>query len=370
MKNVNGYGTVKKLSGKRRRPFVFLVTEGYRQKYDANGVPVGKAKQVQRPVAYFETRREALAFQGTYSYHLKRDEPLPTQTKAERRIDLAPRFIDEWNVLKRLESGSWAEGTLAYRENLISKHCTAVHDLPVDKITTGILTEKVMLPYMELGKTAASCSLLKNSLSIVFEQAIDDGWITVNPCSRLHYKETKEKARKEVYPPELIKRISRNGSRIADLLLVLIYTGMRISELIEMKRENVHIDEHYMVGGNKTKAGKNRIIPIHPAIDAIIRRWYAAEAETLFVGDEGHSVCRYTLQKNFDRFREKEGFSLTFHEARHTFITLCAQHGVSPEAARRMTGHAGVDVHDTVYTHLGADFLYTEVCKIPMPDKL
>ena len=48
----------------------------------------------------------------------------------------------------------------------------------------------------------------------------------------------------------------------ADTVLMLIYTGMRAGEMLEMQAANVHLDERYMVGGSKTEADRNRIIPI------------------------------------------------------------------------------------------------------------
>ena len=54
MKNPNGYGTIKKLSGNRRRPFVFVVTENGKQKVKG----------------YFPTKLEALAFQVDLVLHV------------------------------------------------------------------------------------------------------------------------------------------------------------------------------------------------------------------------------------------------------------------------------------------------------------
>ena len=46
------------------------------------------------------------------------------------------------------------------------------------------------------------------------------------------------------------------------IVLILCYTGMRPTELMTLKHSNVHLDERYMLGGIKTKAGKDRVIPI------------------------------------------------------------------------------------------------------------
>ena len=55
-----------------------------------------------------------------------------------------------------------------------------------------------------------------------------------------------------------------------DIVLIYIYTGCRPVELLDIKSEDVHLDERYMIGGVKTEAGKNRIIPIHKAIVPLV----------------------------------------------------------------------------------------------------
>lgn len=53
----------------------------------------------------------------------------------------------------------------------------------------------------------------------------------------------------------------------------MIYTGMRIGELYKTKKENVHLDEHYMIGGEKTAAGIDREIPISTTIINVVERF-------------------------------------------------------------------------------------------------
>lgn len=62
MRKPNGYGSIKKLSGNRRRPFVFVVSAGKKQK----------------PVEYFTTQIEAEIFQADYSCLLSDNNPAPT----------------------------------------------------------------------------------------------------------------------------------------------------------------------------------------------------------------------------------------------------------------------------------------------------
>ena len=56
------------------------------------------------------------------------------------------------------------------------------------------------------------------------------------------------------------------------MVLAGIYTGIRPIELAAIKTENVHLDEGYIMGGTKTKAGKDRIVLIHPQIEPLIKK--------------------------------------------------------------------------------------------------
>lgn len=49
----------------------------------------------------------------------------------------------------------------------------------------------------------------------------------------------------------------------------MIYTGFRIGEVFTILKENVHLDEGYIIGGIKTEAGKDRIVPLPPQISEI-----------------------------------------------------------------------------------------------------
>lgn len=87
---------------------------------------------------------------------------------------------------------------------------------------------------------------------------------------------TKESTRKPFTQNE-IKILWDNVNKIefVDTIILLIYTGLRISELLSIKIENVHLLEKYMVRTDgKTKAGRNRTIPLHNRIIPIISKYY------------------------------------------------------------------------------------------------
>lgn len=57
---------------------------------------------------------------------------------------------------------------------------------------------------------------------------------------------------------------------MVDTILILIYTGMRIEELLSLTKFHVYFKEMLITGGVKTDAGRDRIIPIHPKIQKYV----------------------------------------------------------------------------------------------------
>lgn len=79
------------------------------------------------------------------------------------------------------------------------------------------------------------------------------------------------------------KTISQNEALVKDICLILLYSGMRIEELLFMFTKNIDLKEDYMRGGLKTNSGKNRVIPIHHLIKPIIKKHYNSKNEFLFM---------------------------------------------------------------------------------------
>lgn len=147
------------------------------------------------------------------------------------------------------------------------------------------------------------------------------------------------------------------------LILIMCYSGWRIGEVLKL---NINLDESYYQGGSKTKAGKNRIVPIHPAVYDFVRNK---------VEDQG-KLCVYTQKYHRDKFFYPTLARLnivgtpkhTPHDCRHTFSRLCETYGVRENDRKRMLGHSfGGDVTNAVYGHRTLEELRAEIEKIEMP---
>lgn len=148
------------------------------------------------------------------------------------------------------------------------------------------------------------------------------------------------------------------------LILIMCYSGWRIGEVLKL---TTNLEERYFQGGIKTAAGKDRIVPIHPAIYEFVKSK---------VLTQNGKLCIYsqTQHRNALFYPTLERLGIignpkhTPHDCRHTFSTLCEKYGVRENDRKRMLGHSfGNDVTNAVYGHRTLEELREEIEKIKVP---
>lgn len=166
-----------------------------------------------------------------------------------------------------------------------------------------------------------------------------------------------------------VYQLAEKGNRSAQIIMIMIYTGMRPMELTNMQPNDVHINESYMVGGVKTFAGKNRTIPIHPIIKPYIVRLLNENNKNL--------MCKYSNKWAVDDYRETIFYpTMEFlemehqaYDTRHTFATLANEYHMDEIAVKRIIGHKCGNLTQDVYTHTYLKYLQDQITKIPKPDE-
>ena len=162
-----------------------------------------------------------------------------------------------------------------------------------------------------------------------------------------------------------------------DIILIQCYTGMRPQELGAINLSDVNLDKNYMIGGMKTTAGKDRMIPIHPNIKPLIENKISqaqSDGCTKLIVSKGVELkTRYrplTYHKYFLRFKDictQLNLSPDHkpHDPRKQFITMAKKYNVDEYAIKRIVGHKITDITESVYTERDPQWLYEEICKIP-----
>lgn len=147
------------------------------------------------------------------------------------------------------------------------------------------------------------------------------------------------------------------------LILIMCYSGWRIGEVSKL---SIDLEEKYYQGGIKTKAGKDRIVPIHPAIYSFVRSKMESQGKLLTYTQKHHRDKLF--YPTLERLKITGNPKHTPHDCRHTFSALCEKYGVRENDRKRMLGHSfGNDVTNAVYGHRTLEELREEIEKIKVP---
>ena len=163
-----------------------------------------------------------------------------------------------------------------------------------------------------------------------------------------------EKKKKEAFTREELEKIGKAVNKVdyADMIYTLCYTGFRISEFLELKRDSYDSKKFTLTGGKKTDAGKDRVVPIHPKIRGIVAKYALMNGDTLFCRSDGKAFTADNFRKDYYYAAlERIGARiLTPHSTRHTFLTLLSDAGARTEDIQALAGHEDFEMTAT-YIH-------------------
>ena len=157
-------------------------------------------------------------------------------------------------------------------------------------------------------------------------------------------------------------------SRTSQIILILIYTGLRPSELLNIKIKNVFLNENYMIGGMKTKAGSDRLIPIHSVIKSLIKNFYNIDSEYLIHDENNKQISLKTFEIKFKELMiELKLISKNYKPycTRHTFATRADECNFKEAILKVILGHSiKNDVTNSVYIHRKKEQIIKEIEKL------
>ena len=332
MRRANGEGSIFKLSGKRRKPWAVRITVGYED----------TGKQQYKYVGYYPTKTEAKVAMREYLTN-----PFNLDHKSTKLKDVFEKWSNHCDLAPTtLQSYKSAFNQAKQLHNMSMRDIKAAHlEAAMDQ----------MKPHMR--------SVFKNAMGKVYAYAIKHEIVDKDLMSLISVKTTIETKEKTPFTLAEINKLRSFKHPLNDTVFILLYTGLRINELLEIKCENVHLDKRYMIGGKKTKAGQNRTIPIHDAVYPLIKARYKQGHKYLITKDSKKiNYATYRISY-WNKMNSALGFKHTPHDTRHTFTTFADRYDVHKVALKRILGHTLSDITDH-YTHKDLDELLTEINKI------
>ena len=344
MKRANGTGCIRKLSGNRRKPWQVLVTEKmYYNKELQKGV------QKTKTLGTFETRLDA--------------------EQALKEFLGNPYVFETANITFENVYKLWSEKKYEkLSENTVScytaayKYCEPIAKTKIKDLKTMHL-QKVVDDCPQGSNTKSNIKVIMNG---IFNYAEQNDMVSKNYARFVTFEYSEPTIERTVFSLneiQLLKSLDSDWS--VRILLILLYTGMRVNELLKMPRECCDFDNNWL----DIKKAKNKFsirkVPIHPAIKGYLQDFFDMNKEWLIVNQNGYHVTYNNfVARNFVAINQKLNSEHRLHDTRHTFISRARECNMDELCVKRIVGHTTSDVTSRVYTHIAPETLQTEMEKL------
>lgn len=236
--------------------------------------------------------------------------------------------------------------------------CAYLHD----KVFADIKLVDLECLLQNSGTAIAMIDKQKILLNQLFDFAIENDICSKNYAKRLNTKKYKDKipviyTPKEKIKDEHIKIIWEKSTNIYyQMILIMIYTGLRVSELLDLEKKDVYLEERYFdITKSKTSSGIRRV-PICKKIYPFVIEWFNRfkTSKYLFCTPLGkHFKYRNYYDSYFKPLMKDLDYHYTPHHCRHTFISLMERNEIKAVVIQKIVGHeSAMSLTERVYTHI------------------
>ena len=207
----------------------------------------------------------------------------------------------------------------------------------------------------EKGLKKRTLHIKLSGLKSFYQYCMEESLLKKNPVATV-----KTPKKDDVLPYYLSRRqlaglqeLTRNDYQFRPIIEALYSTGVRVSELLHIKLEDIKWDTR-QIWIRKGKGTKERFVLF--SYDCAERlKMYLEKRETnslyLFANRRGGQLHREYIQKNFRNFSKSLGFKVSPHTLRHTFAAHLAEKNMPQSYIQELLGH--VDINSTrIYTRL------------------
>lgn len=372
MKRSNGEGSITTLKGNHRKKKWARVSVGnvYDEKQD-------KIVRKQKSLGVYKTTAEAQRAIDEYFAN-------PFEVMS-RQMTMQEAFMKLYD-LTAISNPNYAKDLMSHW-----RYCSAIHSMKITEVKTIHMVRFLdSNPYYfnEQGeKVYASPNTLmriKSILNQIFDLATAESIVSVNLARNFKIDKKIRHAYEEQHQGHIpfdleeLKILKENlDYPFADMIYVNIYMGWRPAELVELKIEDVHFEEGFIIGGKKTSNGYRRTVPIHTEILPILKKYYhlALTLQSEFLFNDAGIHRKSTVKKNLSTSNYSYRFRCVLsalhldsthrpHDARTTFATIAKISGIDSFAIKKIMGHSTKnDVTEHYYTNPDFSWYYEQMQK-------
>lgn len=283
------------------------------------------------------------------------------QEKAEKDYELSlnPFFngvADEWNEAheKEVAYNTW-QGYQAPLKDLKARF----ESYHLCEVTLQDL-QNLLNDMKSQGFARQTINLRKIVASLIFDFAVLKGYIDNSPCRYLKVPKNAPHRPRELPKQEDIDKVMKAKGKFGDYARFLYFTGVRRNEALALTKDDIQdgyilINKTLVWYGNKPKIKSTpktssgvRKIPIVEPLKPFLSNH---KGNILFKGNNGYMLLS-EFEKGWRKFQNENDLTITAHQLRHGFATLCYEAQLDEKEASELLGHSSIEVTKDIYTHI------------------
>ena len=241
------------------------------------------------------------------------------------------------------------------------------------------LTKTMILEFINnlntLGLSPRSTARIISSLKTFYKQQILNETMDANPMQSIKTPKLSKKLPDVLSYDEILKMMEfidftkLAGERDKTIVMLLYGGGLRVSELVLLKVNDLFVDEGFIKV--KGKGSKERLVPI--GVKTINQVSYYVESyrnkvaksdskNYLILNQRGGSLSRVSVFNLIKKLAVEAGIkkAISPHTLRHSFATTLIEAGANLRAVQQMLGHESITTTE-IYTHLDKAYLKTVI---------
>lgn len=277
----------------------------------------------------------------------------------------------DYNAYLRFERGLSDHSVEAYEQDLdkLRQYCDTYH-LDIVRLTLSDLEQFVYQTFNEQSNARSQARILSGIRSF-YRFLLYKNFIEQDP-SELLAQPRKEQHLPAVLTLEEIDAMiaqidlsSNEGHRNRAIIEMLYGSGLRVSELTELKLSNIYLEEEYML--ILGKGSKQRYVPISPEAKKWFIYWLEERShwpidskatDYAFLNRRGRPLTRAMVFTIIKRLTEAAGIHkvVSPHTLRHSFATHLLQNGADLRVIQQLLGHEDLATTE-IYTHVNVQDL-------------
>ncbi|KLI76431.1 MULTISPECIES: site-specific tyrosine recombinase XerD [Lacticaseibacillus] len=220
-------------------------------------------------------------------------------------------------------------------------------------------------------KAPASVSRMISALRKFYRFLLREGAVKTDPMTKIDTPKKAQHLPATLSGPEIDALMAKPditkplGLRDRAIFELMYATGLRVSELIGLRMDQLHLAMNLLqVTG---KGDKERLVPISPQATEWVNRYLRdarpqlikqQQPKAVFVNFHGHALTRQAIWKNLKTYIASVGIQkdVTPHTLRHSFATRLLENGADLRVVQELLGHSDISTTQ-IYTHLSNQHL-------------